>query len=508
MNFQKLPLKQYAQVQERDTSEAKYWQSFTNTQEHTLQAAVNSIHFSPAESRGSSYIVTGSIKVSLYDAATDKLQRAYSRFQDDAFSGRFRHDGKLIVAGEKTGNVKVFDVKSKALLRQMKGHTSAARATVWTRDGTHLVSGGDDKKAYKWDLATEEAVWSSGEQHSDYIRTVDCSPISSDMFITGGYDHTICLWDSRVSKPVQIFQHDQPITSCSFTPTGAMVLSASGNKVKIWDLLGGGKLIHTFSNHSKDITSLTMDGSSSRILSAGLDGHVKVYSLSTLQVLHGLKFGAPLSAVAVSPDNKKLITGFVSGTVMVQTRKLDGKIPGINSTGFGLSTSLAAAGAESSRHYKGAGKAALQTEDGALETERVARLQPYDKYLKKFSYQKALDAALNTKSPLAVIAVLEELSRRTGLTIALSGRDEESLVPLLAFSARYISNPKYSKLITSVVHKILDMYAGILGHSEEIDELFVKLQRAVKAETVFQRQIARVLGSLDGIISVATMPKS
>mmetsp|Transcript_12536 Transcript_12536/g.17207 ORF Transcript_12536/g.17207 Transcript_12536/m.17207 type:complete len:80 (-) Transcript_12536:494-733(-) len=56
------------------------------------------------------------------------------------------------------------------------------------------------------------------------------------------------------------------------------------------------------------------------------------------------------------------------------------------------------------------------------------------------------------------------------------------------------------------MHRVLDLYAGVLGHSEMIDDLFCKLQRQIKAEVGFQRQVMRIMGSLDGIISVATMP--
>ena len=56
------------------------------------------------------------------------------------------------------------------------------------------------------------------------------------------------------------------------------------------------------------------------------------------------------------------------------------------------------------------------------------------------------------------------------------------------------------------MHYVLDQYAGVLGHSEVIDDLFFKLQHQVKGEVRFQRQVMRVMGSLDGIISVATMP--
>ena len=55
-----------------------------------------------------------------------------------------------------------------------------------------------------------------------------------------------------------------------------MALTAGGNEIKVWDVLGGGKLLHTFSNHQKNVTGLAFDGTGSRLLSCGLDGHVKV----------------------------------------------------------------------------------------------------------------------------------------------------------------------------------------------------------------------------------------
>ena len=143
------------------------------------------------------------------------------------------------------------------------------------------------------------------------------------------------------------------------------------------------------------------------------------------------------------------------------------------------------------------------TDMAIIETERVEGLRPYEKQLKNFNYQQALDSALKTRNPLIVVTVLEELSRRNGLTIALSGRDEVTLEPLLSFAARYISNPRYCKLIVQVTENILDLYACVLGHSDAIDELFLKLQRQVKSEVMFQRDVMSVLGSLDGIIQTA-----
>ena len=154
------------------------------------------------------------------------------------------------------------------------------------------------------------------------------------------------------------------------------------------------------------------------------------------------------------------------------------------------------------------GVAADRIEDGMVDAERVSRLRPYEANLKKFNYQQALDAALKTKNPLVVITVLEELCFRSGLTIALSGRDEIALEPLLSFIARYVAHPRYSPLLVQISHKLLDIYSGVLGRSDGIDELFFKLQRQVRTETNFQKQIMRALGSVDCIIQASVASSS
>ena len=65
--------------------------------------------------------VTAHNKVQLFNVATFEIFKSLSKFQDTAFSGKFRHDGGLLCAGTGEGSVKVFDVNTKALLRVMSG---------------------------------------------------------------------------------------------------------------------------------------------------------------------------------------------------------------------------------------------------------------------------------------------------------------------------------------------------------------------------------------------------
>ena len=172
-DYKGLKIKQLANVQERETSEAKYWKTYVTTAEDKLESSPNCVDF--CANLPGFYLVTGSTKVHLYNSNTDKVQRAFSRFQDDAFSGRIRKDGKLIVAGDKKSNIQVFDTTTKTVLRSFKKHTSAVRSVAWSTDGVNIISGSDDSTVKRWDLGTGQLVWdsksaSTSDGHRDYVH--------------------------------------------------------------------------------------------------------------------------------------------------------------------------------------------------------------------------------------------------------------------------------------------------------------------------------------------------
>jgi U3 small nucleolar RNA-associated protein 15 len=367
-----------------------------------------------------------------------------------------------------------------------------------------MISGSDDQSVRLWDLSTEDCIWHLKGVHTDYIRCVDSNPSAPDIFVSGSYDHVVKLWDSRQRGSIQTFNNNMPVEKCMIAPSGSMMFSTGGNEIKLWDLAAG-KMLDVFSSHQKNVTDICMDGTKSRLLSSGLDGHVKVYSLETMETTHGMKFGSPILSLGLSSDNKKLVIGMMNGDIIIKTKKDMSSAAGSLGAESGSSLLNTDARAKQNRLYKGAGATVSAKAENMVETERIAKLRPYDVQLKKFNYQQALDTALKTRNPLIVVTVLEELCRRSGLTIALSGRDESTLDPILAFCARYISHPRYTRLIVQVSHRIVDLYCGILGHSDAIDELFHKLRQQVKAELSFHREIMRVVGSLDEIISASAL---
>ena len=98
-----------------------------------------------------------------------------------------------------------------------------------------------------------------------------------------------------------------------------------------------------------------------------------------------------------------------------------------------------------------------------------------------------------------MVSVLRDLTHRQGLAAAISGRDEASLEPLVAFLARYTTSPRYASLLCEVCHVVLDLYAHALGQSEPIDELLMKLHRQLNAEVILHREMFAVRGLLETV---------
>ena len=104
-----------------------------------------------------------------------------------------------------------------------------------------------------------------------------------------------------------------------------------------------------------------------------------------------------------------------------------------------------------------------------------------------------------------VVAVLEELGKRRGIAAALANRDEEMLEPILSFTIRYIAKPHFTGLLIGIVHMLIDIYGGVAGQSETIDELFAKLKNQVANECRAQKNLIRLLGHIDAIMAKEEM---
>jgi U3 small nucleolar RNA-associated protein 15 len=415
-----------------------------------------------------------------------------------------------LVSGGEEGIVRLFDLQSRAILRQFDGHKKydshpgtapqcilteknhilhfrPVRVARFATDNLHIMSGSDDNTVRNWDISTGQQL-AQFNGHSDQIRCGAVSPTSNDLWISGSYDHTVKLWDTRSNQCVTTIEHGAPVEDLLVFPGGGILVTAGGREVKIWDLMGGFRLLETLSNHHKTVTCLGYDSWRSRLFSGSLDHQVKIYDTTTYKVAHSIKYNAPILSVAISPASTHLVVGTTDGMLNVRHRV--------------ASMEEQASQKEQRRQFsshswryllRGRDEFAPPT---ALKIERGRRkkLHAYDQFLRKFQYKKALDAALETKNPVVIVSMFEEFMRRKALWIPLSGRTEETLMPVLQFLEKYVTNPTYASTLLPVADHIVALYQSILGQSPQIDDMFKKIDKKLQGEIKFQKQLTSLMG--------------
>eukprot|EP00049_Salpingoeca_infusionum_P026409 m.25559 g.25559 ORF g.25559 m.25559 type:complete len:523 (-) comp8732_c2_seq1:55-1623(-) len=511
IEYTRVPIAQFPRLALRETSEDRYWKQLKHPIISKEFGPVTSIHFAPTAPHH--YAVTTGTQVQIYDSATNKPKKTLARFKHTASSGWFRQDGRLLVAGDHGGSVRVFDVNARMPLRTFEGHKKPVHMTRFLFDASKVISGGEDQIVKLWDMGTEAELLAF-EGHKDTVHSAAALRHDST-FITASYDHTAKLWDAREGAATLSVDHGAPIESTVALNNSAAFITAGGNTVKVWDLVAGGKLLAEFSNHQKTITEICLDSAQRRLFSCGLDRLVKVYDISTWNVVHSFKYSAQLLSMAVAPGDTHLAVGTSVGMLDVRTRVH--KAPGTGASGAGSgagsassSRSGGATSSSSSKYIrKGTYKFFMRGQthkpsaiDYQVEVAKRKKLKPYDKHLRAFRYADALDAVLtrNTR-PVVVASVIQELVRRDGLMIAISGRNEDSLRPLLSFIVANINNPRYSTLLSAVGELVLDVYSQEISQSATISSLCCALSRKLKAELTLQEQLQRTMGSLDAILA-------
>lgn len=336
-----------------------------------------------------------------------------------------------------------------------------------------VLSGSDDTTVRLWDLSTQEPV-ATFSSHTDYVRSAAFHPTNPSLILSGSYDSTFRIHDARLPPDeanVMTMRHGgAPVEDILAFPSGGVGMSVGGPILRVWDL-NMGRCVRALSNHQKTITCMSFDGSKGRVLTGGLDMMVKVYDVEDWRVVHSMRYPAPILSLAVSPDDTHIAAGMTDGTLSVRRRELkaaeqaaaDAEQKAIQGGAYEYFADMEAVFARGLRKAKGKdlGPVVGPSDEIRVESKRLARLAQYDKYLKAFKYSAALDAAMRpATAPQTTWALVQELVQRDGLRVALTGRDDVTLEPILRFTLKHVTDPRYGEIAADVAGVIIGTSFG------------------------------------------------
>lgn len=527
------------------TPDEAYWKTFKNQilVPSPHNAAITSITIPDANPTGiqaDTFAVTSGGRVQIYSAKTRKLVKTISRFgvDDTARSGVLRRDGRILLAGGDSGVVQAFDTGSRAILRQWRGehaHKLPVHVVRWSpKVLTDLMSCSDDRTVRAWDLTEDAAKW-TGVGHEDYIRSGCYLPDQDGMIVSGSYDQTVRLWDTRQTRSAMTFKHAAPIEAV-LAMNNSTVASAAGNEVSILNLAAG-KVEHIIRSHQKTVTSLATAQNSTRLLTSALDGHVKAHNTISWEVVAGFKYSAPVLSLAVignhagaNRDDRHLAVGLETGLLSIRTRLAGTEKVKARETEQKMQALIAGEADEYERKqrkkdlrqgirardrgkgFRGEGADIVITGNDRSR-QSIRKLRPWQKCLREGKYARSLDLVLQPEGGGAafsnedVLTLLTAMRHRSATRTALANRTPDRLIPTMRWCLQYVSYPRHVMLVHDVLLLVLDLYAERLpewdasdesdGEGKEVMKLIKRIEKRVRVGV----ELAQKAGSLEGMVA-------
>ena len=200
-----------------------------------------------------------------------------------------------------------YEDKSIGLVHILQGDSYNVMSVCYSPDGKYIVSGGWDRTIKVWNSRTG-ALLHTLQGHSKWVYSVSYSP-DGKYIVSGSIDNTIKVWNSRTGTLLHTLQgHSDDVNSVSYSPDGQYIVSGSNdNTIKVWNSRTG-TLLHTLQGHSDWVWSVCYSPDGQYIVSGSDDNTIKVWNSRTGALLHTLK-GHDGVSVSYSPDGQYIVSG-------------------------------------------------------------------------------------------------------------------------------------------------------------------------------------------------------
>ena len=506
------------------TPEQLYWRTFKSqlTVPSPSNNPVTYISSLPPRSEGLTQVsdhfaVTTGSRVQIFSVRTRLLVKTISRFDDVVHGTDIRRDGRVIVASDDGGNIQVFDISSRAILKTWKEHKQPTWCVKFSpSETTTLMTASDDKTVRLWDLPSQDSTCTFAG-HQDYVRSAAfMTGKAANLLVSGSYDQTIKLWDPRTpSTAAMTFKHAAPIENVLPMPSGTTILAASDNQISVLDLVAG-RPMQMLKSHQKTVTSLCLASNGARLVSGGLDGHLKVFETTGWNLVAGSKYPSPILSLAVigsgaGRDDHHLVVGMQSGILSIKTRLsgqqkvkererqkemqalIDGTIDELDKKKKAKKRPKGWEKRLRGRDFTGEGADIVI---GGRPARRK-KLAKWEELLRKGSYGAALDQVLEGKDLTSTLTLLKALRHRSAMRTAIAGRDDVALLPIFEWICTYIKNPRFVTMCVDIGMIILDLYSPHMGESAQVDALMRRLHQRVQMEVERAEQAWQTTGMLD-----------
>ncbi|XP_063239155.1 target of rapamycin complex subunit lst8 isoform X1 [Bacillus rossius redtenbacheri] len=154
-------------------------------------------------------------------------------------------------------------------------------------------------------------------------------PQASDQVIlaTGGYDHTIKLWQAHTGVCQRTMQHtDCQVNALEITPDKQLIAAASYQRIRMYDLGSSNPSpVINYEGVTRNVTGVGFQEEGKWMYTGGEDCSARIWDLRSrnLQCQRIFQVSAPVNCVCLHPNQAELVVGDQSGVIHLWDLKTD-----------------------------------------------------------------------------------------------------------------------------------------------------------------------------------------
>jgi WD40 repeat protein len=248
-------------------------------------------------SRNQQNLVSSSVsgKILVWNLETQELIRSLLNNNVGGLEGTIRsavtdRSGRLVASSGWGGTLILQNVETGKIIRIASNSLGSEQNLGIFPNGKTVISSSSDGKFQLWDATTGKLTKSFlSDISSASVESINALALSLDgkVMVSGGWDGSIILWSLLTGKPLKQFKKQaKTIAVIAVSDTGERIATVNTNEpiIKVWNTRTKA-LEGALRGHSGMITALKFSPDGQLLVSGSDEPSIKIWSLSTRQVL-------------------------------------------------------------------------------------------------------------------------------------------------------------------------------------------------------------------------------